>query len=84
MTATFSPELIDALKKLSGAVPWYSLEAVKQTSTGYEGLLRVLKPDDLPAAMADWKDRWMMYEPRIVADSVDPCLAKWSRWNTCE
>lgn len=84
MTATFSPEQIDALKKLSGAVPWYSLEQVRQTATGYEGLLRVLKPDELAAAMADWKNRWCGYEPRIVADSTDPCLAVWSRWNTCE
>jgi hypothetical protein len=66
------------------AAPWYSLEAVQQTATGYEGLLRVLDAADLPAAMAHWKDKWAGYEPRIVADSVDPCLAKWSRWNTCE
>lgn len=81
--ATPSPFLVSALGKITGAVPVYTLSVTRETRIGSEGLLRVEDPAKLKAAMDDWRRLNAGYEPRIYADKEDPCLATWSRWNTC-
>lgn len=64
--------------------PHYVLEFTGIDRISCAGTLRVLNAKDLDAAMEDWKSQEMGYGPRIYADTTDPCLARWSRWNTCD
>jgi hypothetical protein len=65
-------------------VPAYTLTITHADRISESGHLRVENPDDLAAAMKDWLRRWEGYNPRCHADGEDACLARWSRWNTCE
>lgn len=64
--------------------PAYTITEERRDGISTAGTLRVDNPADLAAAMAAWKASQAGYEPRIYADKADPCLAYWSRWNTCE
>lgn len=64
--------------------PHYVLEVTHSDRVSCSGTLRVLNADDLAAAMADWESQTAGYGPRIHRDATDPCLARWSRWNTCD
>jgi hypothetical protein len=64
--------------------PAYELIPTGSDNISFWGQIRVSDPADLAAAMEHWEMRWYGYSPRIYADSVDPCLAHWRRWNTCE
>jgi hypothetical protein len=84
MTAhTTIPPILSAMQALAGA-PHYDITETATTRTGHAGTIRVNDAAELQAAMTHWRNRWMGYEPRIHADETDPCLASWSRWNTCE
>lgn len=76
--------LASAMGRLAGKVPFYTITGTAVTRTGHAGTIRVDDPAQLQAAMDDWQRIWTGYEPRIYADDTDPCLAVWSRWNTCE
>lgn len=84
MTDMFNAPFVSALGKIIGTVPAYTLSVTHTTRIGSEGLLRVEDPAELKAAMDDWRRCNAGYSPRIYADKEDPCLATWSRWNTCE
>jgi hypothetical protein len=76
----------DGTGELPEPAPQYEIheDPRQRTVTGYGGTLKVKQPEQLAAAIEDWRGRWAGYEPRIRVDSKDPCLAHWSRWNTCE
>jgi hypothetical protein len=65
--------------------PAYELFQTGSDRISIWGQLRVADAADLPAAMAAWKESWgSAYSPHIYADSVDPCIAHWRRWKSCE
>lgn len=64
--------------------PSYVIEVTHTDRVSCSGTLHVLDANDLGAAMADWESHHIGYGPRIYADDTDPCLARWSRWNTCD
>jgi hypothetical protein len=64
--------------------PAYELFQTGQDRISIWGQLRVADAADRQAAMAHWKDKAEGYSPHIHADSVDPCIAHWRRWKTCE
>lgn len=77
------PPILAAMQKLS-APPRYQTEVTRTGRVDLGGILRVEDASELQAAMNHWRNSWLGYEPRIQADGTDPCLAVWSRWNTCE
>jgi hypothetical protein len=84
MTGQSVAPFVSALGKLIGTIPAYTLSVTKSNRVGEEGWLRVERPEDLKPAMEDWRRSNAGYSPRIHADGEGPCLARWSRWNTCE
>jgi hypothetical protein len=64
--------------------PAYELFQTGQDRISVWGQMRVADAADRQAAMADWKSRTDGYSPHITTDSVDPCIAHWRRWKTCD
>jgi hypothetical protein len=81
---TQSPDTTQGKLPAPPTAPQYQLIQTGQDRVSAWGQIRVTDAADLQAAMSSWKDRWLGYSPSIYADSVDPCLAHWRRWNTCE
>lgn len=64
--------------------PAYELFQTGQDRISIWGQLRVVDAADRQAAMAHWKAGHDGYSPHITTDSVDPCIAHWRRWKTCD
>jgi len=64
--------------------PQYELIPTGSDRISFWGQIRVADAADLQAAMAHWKAGHDGYSPHIHTDSVDPCIAHWRRWKTCD